>query len=112
MYHYQVLSVDRVIDGDTVEVTLDLGFSLFTKQKVRVLGINTPELKSKDPLEKARALEARRHAEKWFASGNFTVHTMKDDKYGRILGDFEKEGEELTFSESVLRGGFGIVYNG
>lgn len=112
MYHYQVLSVEKVVDGDTVDVILDLGFSLFTKQRVRVLGINTPELKSKDPVEKDRAFAAKAFAEQWFSSGSFSVRTTKDDKYGRILGDFMKEGVPHSFSECVLKEGHGVVYNG
>ena len=112
MYQYKVLSIEKVIDGDTVEVVLDLGFSLFTKQKVRVLGINTPELRSKDESEKQRALAAKRFAEEWFSSGSFTVSTTKDDKYGRILGDFQKKGETESFSEAVLREGHGVAYDG
>ena len=112
MYHYKVISIERVVDGDTVDVILDLGFSLFTKQRVRILGINTPELRSKDLAEKERAFLAKQFAEEWFASGEFTIRTTKDDKYGRILGDFQKEGGGESYSEAVLREGHGIAYNG
>lgn len=112
MYHYSVLSVERVVDGDTVDVVLDLGFNLYTKQRVRILGIDTPELRSKDQQEKQKALSAKEYAEQWFSSGNLTVTTTKDDKYGRILGDFRKEGEELSFGESVIKSQFGVPYYG
>ena len=102
MYHYQVVSVNRVVDGDTVDVTLDLGFSLYLKQRVRILGIDTPELRSRDPEEKISAQVAKAFAEQWFSEGVLTITTYKDDKYGRILGDFRKEGSELSYSEAVL----------
>jgi micrococcal nuclease len=112
MYHYKVLSVEKVVDGDTVDVVIDLGFSLYTKQRVRILGIDAPEIRTRDPKEKERGEASKEFAEAWFSDGEFTVQTTKDDKYGRILGDFRKVGEEMSYSESVLSEGFGVPYPG
>lgn len=106
MYDYRVLKVERVIDGDTVDVVLDLGFNVSLKQRFRILGINTPELKDKDPFERARAIEAKKFAEDWFGSeGELRVESYKDDKYGRMLGDFYFGQREsyTSFSEAILK---------
>lgn len=113
MYTYRVLRVERVVDGDTVDVVLDLGFGLTMKQRLRVIGIDTPELRSKDPAERERAQAAKDFAEKWLISnGQMIVTTYKDDKYGRILGDFKREHRPETFSEAILEAGLAEKYIG
>lgn len=113
MYTYRVLRVDRVVDGDTVDVTLDLGFGLSLKQRLRVIGVDTPELRSSDPDERERAQAAKAFAEQWLISnGQMVVTTYKDDKYGRILGDFKREHHPETFSEALLSAGHAVQYRG
>jgi micrococcal nuclease len=113
MYTYRVLKVERVVDGDTVDVVLDLGFGLSLKQRLRVIGIDTAELRSKDPGEREAALRAKEFAEKWLLSGEkTTVKTYKDDKYGRILGDFYREHASESFSEALLNAGHAKAYHG
>lgn len=111
MYTYRVLKVERVVDGDTVDVVLDLGFGLSLKQRLRVIGIDTAELRSKDPDEREAALKAKEFAEQWLLSnGQMIVTTYKDDKYGRILGDFKREHRAETFSEAILASGLALPY--
>lgn len=113
MYTYKVLKVNRVIDGDTVDVTLDLGFGLSLKQRLRVIGVDTPEMKSSDPTERERAQAAKVFAEQWLISdGQMVVTTYKDDKYGRILGDFKREDHVESFSEALLSSGHATRYGG
>ena len=113
MYTYRVLKVDRIVDGDTVDVTLDLGFGLSLKQRLRVIGVDAPELRSSDPSERERAQAARAFAEQWLTSdGQMVVTTYKDDKYGRILGDFKRERHSETFSEALLSSGHAVRYRG
>jgi micrococcal nuclease len=111
MFTYAVKEVVRVIDGDTVEILIDLGFSITIKQTVRIKGINSPEIHTRDNAEKTKGLASKVYAEQWFTqSGPLTVRTYKDEKYGRLLGEFFR-GEE-NYSESAVRGGFAVVYDG
>lgn len=113
MYTYRVLGVERVVDGDTVDVVLDLGFGLTLRQRLRVVGVDTPELRSPDPAERERAQAARTFAERWLTSnGQMVVTTYKDDKYGRMLGDFRREHRAETFSEALLASGHASKYAG
>ena len=86
MYEYKVKSVERVIDGDTVDVILDLGFGLFKKERVRIAGVDTPEKRTRNLKEKKLGYDATAFAEQWFSEGDITIRTEKDGKYGRMLG--------------------------
>jgi len=111
MYEYKIKEVLKVVDGDTVDILIDLGFDLTKKERVRIAGIDAPEKKSKDALEKRLGLEATEFAEKWFkASGDLMVKTEKDEKYGRMLGYFYR-GEEC-YSETVVAQGYAWEYDG
>ena len=111
MYEYKVSSVVRVVDGDTVDVILDLGFGLFKKERVRVAGVDTPEKRTRNPKEKKLGYDATHFAEEWFAKeGDITVKTSKDGKYGRMLGHFWN-GEEC-FNTALVELGFAFEYWG
>lgn len=113
MYTYRVLRVDRVVDGDTVDVVLDLGFGISIKQRLRVMGVNTPEIRSPDAERRVKAQAAKVFAEQWLLSeGSMIVTTYKDDKYGRILGDFKHSGHSESFSEALLSAGLAERYLG
>ena len=58
MYEYRVKSVERIVDGDTVDIIIDLGFGLFTKERCRLEGIDTPEKRTRDLREKRLGLDA------------------------------------------------------
>jgi micrococcal nuclease len=116
MFEYKVLEVSRVVDGDTVDVVIDLGFSVSIKERIRILGIDSEELNSTVPEQRAKAFAAKEFASKWFLQDlgerQLTVKTYKDksDKYGRILGDFRFADEPLSFSEAILEAGLAKVY--
>ena len=81
-------TVNKVIDGDTIELMVDLGFNIHTKIRVRLYGINTPESRTKDLAEKELGLKAKKFTEEWFTNHKWVfVNTIpdKNDKYGRIL---------------------------
>lgn len=85
LYDYQA-TVKRVIDGDTIEVAVDLGFSLSWDTAVRLYGINTPELSSSDPIQRAGAKVARDYLIDLIYGKQVMLHTVKPkDKYGRYL---------------------------
>ena len=113
MYTYRVIKIDRVIDGDTVDAILDLGFDITIKQRLRIIGIDTPELRSRDVEERLKARAAKDFAEKWLTTnGPFVVTTFKGDKYGRMLGDFRTEHGSESFAEAILSSGYASIYGG
>ena len=80
----------RVIDGDTVDVDIDLGFGVWLrKQRIRLYGIDTPESRTRDLEEKKYGLAAKEFLQKWTGAGELTIKTHKDakGKFGRILGE-------------------------
>lgn len=85
LYHYQAV-VDKIVDGDTIKVTIDLGFTVYWKSSCRLYGINTPELKSSDPLVRAKAIEAKQYLIDNLPIGTkILIHSRELDKYGRPL---------------------------
>ena len=89
MYEYNA-QVLRVVDGDTVDVLIDCGFSTFRKERVRLYGINAPESRTRDKEEKKRGLAAKERLDQLITNteGKIVVKTELDKKgkYGRILG--------------------------
>lgn len=90
--------LERVIDGDTVQVTVDLGYYTFAEHRFRLLGVDTPEVNASDPDERARAQAATAFVVAWFAEHAahsarpdwaFHVRTEKADSFGRFLADVE-----------------------
>ena len=110
MYEYKVKEVVRVVDGDTVDVILDLGFGLSKKERVRVAGVDTPEKRTRNDKEKKLGYDATAFAEEWFDGGDIVVRTEKDGKYGRMLGWFHK-GEEC-FNHRLIDEGYAWTYTG
>jgi len=91
MYEYSC-KIDRVVDGDTVDVDIDLGFGIWLrKERVRLYGIDTPECRTRDLEEKKYGLAAKAFVQDFLPVGSTqTLRTQKDDKgkFGRILGEF------------------------
>lgn len=115
MYEYKIISVNKVVDGDTVDVTIDLGFYTYIRHKVRIININSPEVNSKIEGDKVRAKQAKEFAEQWFNNHKppyLYVWTKGWDKYGRMLGDFGTREDLVSFSESALASGFSDCYEG
>ena len=80
----------RVIDGDTIDVDIDLGFGVWLrKQRIRLYGIDTPESRTSDDVEKIYGNAAKNYLTKWTGAGELTIKTHKDakGKFGRILGE-------------------------
>ena len=86
MYVYKA-KLDRVVDGDTIDVHIDLGFSVSVKKRVRFVGINAPESRTRDLKEKARGLAAKDRVKAILAENpSFTLESTEIGKYGRVLG--------------------------
>ena len=114
MYTYFVSSVDRVVDGDTVDVIIDLGFDLTKKERVRLAGIDTPESRTRDLEEKAMGLEAKDHLTDMLKGADkLIVKTEKDGKYGRMLGWFYRdEDTKYSINETMIEQGYAWKYDG
>ena len=88
MYEYNC-EILRVVDGDTVDVSIDLGFDISYKSRVRLYGIDTPESRTRDKDEKARGLMSKEYLIDELSKGQVVIKTHKDKKgkFGRVLGE-------------------------
>ena len=106
MYQYKIKKITRVIDGDTVDVDIDLGFGITLSHRVRLKGVNTAETRTKDLEEKAEGIKARLWLEKELSrKGEWIIDTTKEDKYGRMLGTLYLVGEPVTVNEKMIKEG-------
>ena len=112
MYEYRCI-VRRIIDGDTFECDIDLGFStVLQKEKVRLLGIDTPELRAKDLVEKQRAQDAKTFVKNLLPPGTeVIIRTHKDStgKYGRYLANVflrDEANNEFSLAKLLREHGF------
>jgi micrococcal nuclease len=113
MYQYKC-EVNRVVDGDTIDVTLDLGFSILHKCRVRLYGIDTPESRTRDLDEKARGKLAAKFLEDSIKNGKEILlkSELKDSKgkYGRVLGSIFVD--DLNINEAMVAQNLAVKYNG
>ena len=119
-YNFRVVEINRVVDGDTIDVTIDLGFDLFKKERVRVAGVDTPEKRTRDDEEKALGLDATY----WMKAKLEGAIDGDDDlvirtelvggmgKYGRLLGWLYIGDAELSLNEQMIEEGYAWAYDG
>jgi micrococcal nuclease len=116
MYEYHIKKVLKVVDGDTIDVDIDLGFSVSFTQRVRLAGIDTPESRTKDLKEKALGLECKDFVSKKIkAATTITIKTEKLDsseKYGRILGWVYLDNASKSLNELMIDNGYAWAYDG
>lgn len=114
MYTYSIKEISKVVDGDTVDVTIDLGFDLTKKERVRLAGIDTPESRTKDLAEKHMGLEAKAYlVELLNAADDLIVKTEKDGKFGRMLGWFyNNKFSVFSINEQLIDEGYAWKYDG
>lgn len=113
MYEYVVQQIAKIVDGDTLDINIDLGFSMTTKQRIRLNGIDTPESNSKDDLERKLAIEAKEFVTKWLLEHpSLIIRTTKSDKYGRMLGDLIVHGKTVSLNQEMIRLGYAWTYDG
>ena len=113
MYEYKCKLV-RVVDGDTVDIDIDLGFGVWLrKQRIRMYGIDTPESRTSDDVEKIYGLAAKEFLVKWTNSGDLSLKTFKDGKgkYGRILGELWYCGEH-NINQLLIDNNHAVKYHG
>jgi len=96
----------NLVDGDTIDVLIDLGFGLTKKERVRVAGIDTPESRTRNLYEKYLGLEAKAYLEEQLLEDDITIKTEKDGKYGRMLGWLYRKGETISIQERMIKSGY------
>jgi micrococcal nuclease len=114
MYQYSV-KVVRVIDGDTIDVDVDLGFSvILAKQRVRLHGIDTPESRTRDKEEKTRGLLSKAFLLALCPIGStIHLHSHGKGKFGRILGEIYEIGDDLvSINKKMCEEAFAVPYFG
>lgn len=116
MYEYRVKKVTKVLDGDTIDVDLDLGFNISFSGRVRLSGIDTPESRTKDLAEKKLGLEAKEYMKSLLDNAKIVViKTEKPDsseKYGRILGQVFIDGLNISVNQMLIDNGYAWEYDG
>jgi micrococcal nuclease len=116
MYEYYVRKVEGVVDGDTIDVLIDLGFDILFASRVRLAGIDTPESRTKDLKEKALGLEAKEYLKKALKDAkSVVIKTEKMDsseKYGRILGWVYVDGNTVSLNDMMINDGYAWGYLG
>jgi micrococcal nuclease len=116
MYEYRVKQVLRVVDGDTIDVDIDLGFDISFTSRVRLAGIDTPESRTTDKKEKVLGLEVKQRLKELLSkSSSLVIKTEKPDsteKYGRILGWLYIDGAEKSINEGLIADGYAWGYMG
>ena len=112
MYQYKVKKINRIIDGDTVDLDIDLGFGVTLSHRVRLKDLNAAETKTLDLEEKAKGLVAKEWLKKELSrEGEWIIETVKEDKYGRILGTLYFVGDPVTVNERMLNEGIAKPYS-
>ena len=119
-YNFRVTEINRVVDGDTIDVTIDLGFDLYKKERVRVAGIDTPEKRTRDLEEKALGLDATDYLKKKLedtiaGDEELTIRTeLKGGmgKYGRLLGWLYIGEDSVSINETMINEGYAWAYDG
>jgi micrococcal nuclease len=116
MFEYYVKKVTKVVDGDTIDVEIDLGFDISFSSRVRLAGIDTPESRTSDKMEKALGLEAKAYLKNQIdAAKTVVIKTEKMDsseKYGRILGWLFLDGADISINQKMINDGHAWGYLG
>lgn len=116
MFEYYVKKVTKVVDGDTIDVDIDLGFDISFSSRVRLAGIDTPESRTTDKMEKALGLEAKAYIKHEIeAAKTVVIKTEKMDsseKYGRILGWVYLDDAKVSLNEKMIQDGYAWGYLG
>ena len=116
MYEYRVKQVLKVVDGDTIDVDIDLGFNISYTQRVRLAGIDTPESRTRDLAEKKLGLESKKYlADLLKSATQIVIKTEKPDsteKYGRILGWLFINDSSESVNAALIASGYAWDYMG
>ncbi len=112
MYRYKV-KVTRIVDGDTVDVDIDLGFGMtYKKQRVRMMGIDTPESRTRDLEEKFYGKQSKAHLETILAEGDIQLQSHDKGKFGRILGELFVGSSTYSVNQQMIDEYHAVPYFG
>ena len=111
MHTYKIKKIKKIVDGDTIDVIINLGFSITISQRIRLKGINAAETRTLVAEEKEKGLKAK----EWLAKelsreGEWIIETTKEDKYGRMLGTLYLVGDPVTVNERMINDGIANPY--
>ena len=112
--------LERVVDGDTIDALIDVGFDIWVKKRIRYKGIDTWESRTRDLAEKAKGLEAKARNKELLMevsskSGYFRLKSHGVGKYGRVLGEIfieDSEGKQYNINETLITEGHAYIYEG
>jgi micrococcal nuclease len=112
--------LDRVVDGDTVDALIDVGFDIWFKKRIRFMGLDTWESRTRDPEEKKKGLAAKARTKQLLEEvsskkGYFRLKSHGLGKYGRVLGEIfimDKEGKQMSVNETLIAEGHAYIYDG
>ena len=111
MYQYKIKKINKIVDGDTFDLDIDLGFGITISHRVRLKGINAAETRTLDLEEKSKGLVAKEWLKKELSrEGEWIIETTKEDKYGRYLGTLYCVGDSVTVNERMLNEGIAEPY--
>ena len=112
MYKYRV-EVTRVVDGDTVDVDIDLGSGMcYKKQRVRLMGIDTPESRTRDLEEKFYGKQSKKFLSSVLKDKVVTLLSHDKGKFGRIIGELFVEGDDMSVNQLMIRENHAVPYFG
>ena len=112
--------LERVIDGDTIDALIDVGFDIWIKKRIRYSGIDTWESRTRNLEEKAKGLEAKARNKELLMEvsskpGYFRLKSFGVGKYGRVLGEIyieDKEGKQYNINKTLISEGHAYIYEG
>ena len=115
-YIYRIKSVTKVVDGDTIDADIDLGFDISLSKRIRLAGVDTPESRTTDLKEKAMGLESKEWLKKKLEGAkDIIIKTELPDsteKYGRIIGHLFINGQESSLNNQMINDGYALAYDG
>jgi len=116
MYEYRVKKLINVVDGDTIDVEIDLGFDIYITKRVRLAGIDTPESRTTDKFEKSLGLESKARLKQLLSDAELIViRTEKrnsSEKFGRVLGWLYIDDTKVSINDTLIASGYAWSYLG
>ncbi len=115
-YIYRIKQILKVVDGDTIDASIDLGFDISLEKRIRFAGIDTPESRTTNLKEKALGLESKEWLKKILdGAKDILIKTELPDsteKYGRIIGHLFINGQETSLNNQMIAEGYALAYDG
>jgi micrococcal nuclease len=115
-YIYRIRSIHKVVDGDTIDADIDLGFDISLTKRIRLAGVDTPESRTTDANEKKLGLESKEWLKKRVEGAkDILIKTELPDsteKYGRIIGHLFINNESTSLNEQMIDEGYALAYDG